>query len=89
MAVGYHKLNTSAARSRRRSARDEIPRDRIEITPAGSLLWDPLFGNGTTLEDFVDDSDNVKCKFDSGFTVVLRGGAVRIGINDRAKGVGQ
>jgi hypothetical protein len=84
MAVGYEKLNTSAARSKR-SARQEIPRDRITVTNAGALIWDATYGFGKTLESFVSDCDKVKCEFESGFVVTMRGGAVRYAIADREK----
>ena len=84
MAVGYEKLNTSGARAKRRAQR-EIPRDQIVITNAGAPVWDATYGNGKTLEAFVSDCDNVKCEFESGYVVTLRGGAVRFGIEDAKK----
>lgn len=84
MAIGYEKLNTSAARSKRAN-RDEIPRDRITVTNAGALLWDATYGFGKTLESFVSDCDKVKCEFESGYVVTMRGSAVRAGIADREK----
>lgn len=84
MAVGYEKLNTSAARSRR-TEKNEIPRDRIRVEPKGVLIWDATYGFGKTIEPFVSDSDKVQCEFDSGFVVILRGGAVRCGISNRGK----
>lgn len=89
MAVGYHKLNTSAARSNRGRSIQEIPRDRIEITPVGAEFWDATFGNGRVLEEFVSECDMVRCRFDSGYEVTMRGGAVRIGIADKKNGIGQ
>lgn len=86
MAVGYERLNTSAARSKRVSAK-EIPRSSITITPAGARLLDPTYGAGTTLEEFVSESDSVRCRFDSGVIVTLRGSAVRCGIVDAGKQV--
>ncbi len=80
MAVGYEKLNTSGARSNRKAAQ-EIPRDKITVTPEGVLIWDATFGLGKTLEPFVSDCDKVRCEFESGYTVTLRGGAVRFGID--------
>lgn len=88
MAVGYEKLNTSGARSKRRGKR-EIPRDEITVTNAGALVWDATYGFGKTLEAFVSDCDKVKCEFDSGYVVTLHGGAVRGGIADREKKNGQ
>lgn len=79
MAVGYEKLNTSAARSKR-AVRNEIPRDQISVTSAGALIWDATYGAGKTLEAFVSDCDKVKCEFESGYVVTLRGGSVRCGI---------
>ena len=80
MAVGYEKLNTSAARTNRRIQR-EIPRDQITVTNAGEQIWDATYGFGKTLEAFVSDCDNVKCEFECGYVVTLRGGAVRCGID--------
>lgn len=84
MAVGYEKLNTSGARSKRRSQR-EIPRDKMTITNAGEQIWDATYGRGKTLESFVSDCDKVRCEFESGYIVTMRGGAVRCGIADREK----
>lgn len=83
MAVGYHKINTSAARSRRRAALDSAA--EFKVTPSGTKLLDPIHRNGVTKEDFVSDSDNVKCEFDSGVTVVMKGRAVRCGIESYDK----
>jgi len=80
MAVGYEKLNTSGARAKRRAGR-EIPRDQITVTPAGVDIWDATYGHGKTTEAFVSDCDNVKCEFEPGYVVTLRGGAVRCGID--------
>lgn len=82
MAVGYEKLNTSGARAKRRGLK-EIPRDKITVTAAGALTWDATYGFGKTLESFVSDCDSVRCEFDSGFVVTMRGSAARRGINDR------
>lgn len=74
MAVGYHKLNTSAARSKSIQS-DEIPRDKIKITPKGTefkisnLLC-------VVLEDFVSDCDSVKCR-SNGVIETLKGGFIR------------
>ena len=84
MALGYEKINTSAARAKRRAA-DEIPREKITITPKKTRLRDPVYGDGVTLEDFVSDCDNVRCEFNCGYIVTLRGGAVRCGIAAREK----
>ena len=84
MAVGYEKLNTSGARSKRKSKRG-IPREQITVTSSGALIWDATYGLGKTLESFVSDCDKVKCEFESGFIVTLRGGAVRCGIAGREK----
>lgn len=81
MAIGYEKLNTSGARSKRREQR-EIPRDEIVVIGSGALIWDATYGSGKTMEAFVSDCDSVKCEFESGFVVTLRGGSVRGGIDD-------
>ncbi len=81
MAVGYEKLNTSGARSKRRG-KQEIPRDDITVVDAGAQIWDASYGSGITLESFVSDSDKVKCEFERGYVVTLRGCAVRLGIDD-------
>lgn len=88
MAVGYERINTSAARSKRRAA-DEIPRDKIQVVAAGAKVWFPIYGNGVTADAFVSDCDKVLCRYDSGLEVVHRGGAVRGAIRDRANGIGQ
>lgn len=80
MAVGYEKLNTSVARSKRRKQR-EILRDQITVVGAGARIWDATYGSGKTLESFVSDCDKVKCEFESGYVVTLTGGAVRLGID--------
>lgn len=84
MAVGYEKINTSAARAKRRN-NEEIPREKIIVTPKNTKLLDAVYGQGVTLEDFVSDCDNVRCEFDNGYIVTLRGGAVRCGIASREK----
>lgn len=88
MAVGYERLNTSAARSRG-IQRKEIPRDKIVVTKAGAKIWDATYGYGVTREEFVSNSDNVQCEFASGYNVTLRGGAVRIGIVSAEKKSGE
>jgi len=79
MAIGYEKINTSAARSRRKLA-DEIPKTKIIVTPAGVAISHPIYGDGKTLNAFVSDSDGVRCEFENGYIVSLRGGAVRAGL---------
>lgn len=88
MAIGYERINTSAARGKKRRA-DEIPARNIVVTNAGALLWHPIYGNGVLSESFVSDCDKALCLFDSGYEVVLRGGAIRGTIRDRANGIGQ
>lgn len=88
MAIGYEKINTSAARAKRRSAQ-EIPREKIDVVAAGALVWFPVYGNGITADAFVSDCDKVLCRYDSGVEVIQRGGAVRGAIRDRANGIGQ
>lgn len=76
MAVGYEKLNTSAARSNRKSRREDSG-DQFVITPKGHRFCHPVFREGVTMEEFVSDCDRVKCQFDNGTIVNLRGGAIR------------
>lgn len=76
MAVGYHKINTSAARSKRRDKYDPKSRAPV-ITPAKTRFTDPTYGPGATAEGFVSDCDTVSCLFDSGAKVNLRGGGIR------------
>lgn len=73
MAVGYHKLNTSAARSKRRHAK-EI--DRPVIQERGLRFSHPTYGEVTTMGDFVSDRDVVPCKSTSG-NINLSGGFIR------------
>lgn len=75
MAVGYERINTSAARSKRVS-RDEIPRDKIIVVKSGLTVFSDDHGKGITLEEFVSDSDRVKCQFPSG-VVIMRGREIR------------
>lgn len=88
MAIGYEKINTSAARAKKRMAQ-EISRDKIDVVASGALVWFPIYGNGVTADAFVSDCDKVLCIYDSGLEVVHRGGAVRGAIRDRANGIGQ
>lgn len=83
MAVGYHKINSSAERSRRRTSFVESP--KFSVTKAGARLLDPVYREGVTKEDFVSESDKVKCEFDSGVTVELTGRAARCGIESYNK----
>lgn len=80
MAVGYHKLNSSAARSRR-SNREADPSD-VVVTNAGTRIWDASFGNGVTQDGIVADSDTAPVLFESGLTVTMRGSAIRQGERD-------
>lgn len=73
MAVGYHKLNTSAARSKRRHAK-EI--DRPVIHERGLRFSHPIYGEVTTMEDFVSDRDVVECVSTQG-KLILSGGFIR------------
>lgn len=74
MAVGYHKINTSAARGARRSS----PRNEasITITNSGQKFSHPIYGDIETLEPFVSDRDNVRCISAKG-ELILSGGFVR------------
>jgi hypothetical protein len=87
MAIGYERLNSSAARSKRRSRRSSGGGlcDGVVVTKAGEEMWDPIYGYGKTTEEFVSDCDSVKCEFESGYVVTMRGGAVRECIASREK----
>lgn len=78
MAVGYHKLNSSAARARRKTA-DSAPAAAVTVTRIGTFVSHPEYGQGETLEEFVADSDRVRCRFHDGREVELRGWDVRVG----------
>lgn len=75
MAVGYHKLNTSGARSKnRRDSRDDGR--KIEVYPRGIRFSHPIYGDVVTLSEFVSDRDNVKCHSTAG-DIILSGGFIR------------
>jgi hypothetical protein len=76
MAVGYHKLNTSAARSRRPAVR-AVDAPRPVVTRAGTKIYHSVYGHGVISEDFVSDCDKVRCAFGSGAEVVMPGGSAR------------
>lgn len=76
MAIGYHKINTSAARAKRRAPRENVEQQRC-VMVAGTKIHCPTYGDGVTLEDFIADSDLCRVQFPVG-VVVLRGGAVRV-----------
>lgn len=80
MAVGYHKLNSSAARSKR-SAKP-VSSAEVVVTNAGTKVWDPMYGVGVTEEGVVADSDYAMVIFESGLRVKLRGSAIRQGERD-------
>lgn len=75
MAVGYEKINTSAARSKRRLNQNVSSRP-VVVEPSGVTVRCPTFGIGVTQEEFVSDCDSVRVKFESG-VVTLRGSAIR------------
>lgn len=74
MAVGYHKLNTSASRSRRSKCSEKSA--TILITDAGAKFKHPIYGDVITLEPFVSNRDSVKCLSTSG-NLLLSGGFIR------------
>lgn len=84
MGVGYHKLNSSAFRSRLR-AKNEPQSPGYSVIPSGTKIHDPTYGAGKTAEEFISDADRVLCVFESGLTVTMRGSAVRCGVQDAAK----
>lgn len=84
MGVGYHKLNSSAFRSGRRAKNEPQP-SSYSVVASGTKIHDPTYGAGKTAEEFISDADSVRCVFESGLTVTMRGSAVRCGIQDAAK----
>lgn len=80
MAVGYERLNTSAARSKR-VAVAEIDRSKISVIDKGCKIWDATYKSGITIEAFVSDSDTVRCQFGDRI-VKLEGRAVRCAIEN-------
>lgn len=82
MAVGYHKINSSAARSKKRSAKmiDCSPRQSVVI--AGSRVRSAMYGFGAVMDEFVSDCDKSIVLFDSSAMVEFSGGAIRSMIHD-------
>lgn len=80
MAVGYHKINSSAARSKIKAGKSEsgsVAVGQVKCRQSGSKIWSASYGWGVCMEDFVSDSDKVRCQYESGYTVVHTGVAVR------------
>lgn len=75
MAVGYHKLNTSSARSKNRNGLRDDGR-KITVHPRGIRFSHPIYGDVVTLSEFVSDRDNVNCASTSG-DIILSGGFIR------------
>lgn len=75
MAVGYHKLNSSAARSKRSRTASEGA--KFDVVGCGQNVWSPAYGFGVTECAFVASCDKVSCRFESGYQVEFSGGAVR------------
>lgn len=78
MAVGYHRINSSAARAKIRAGKGDpgTQKPMALCVMSGEKVWSPSYGEGVTLEDFVSDSDKVKCRFGE-YVVEDRGGSVR------------
>ena len=74
MAVGYHKINTSAARSGRRNTGGAYTRP--PIVEAGLGFKHPIYGDVLTMQDFVSDRDCVECRCTHG-KLQLSGGFIR------------
>jgi hypothetical protein len=82
MAVGYHKLNSSAARSKRHPSGSGPASTEFKVTPRGVRIWSPMYGFGITGGEFVSSIDLVPCEFESGYVVPFKGGAVRRMMDD-------
>jgi hypothetical protein len=80
MAVGYHKLNSSAARSRRSAANNAGQSPAPPVVPAGTAFNDPTYGACSTIQDFVSDSDTVECSTQNRGIITLTGRWVRANI---------
>jgi len=76
MAVGYHKINTSAARSKKRASNETV-KTNYTVTDKYLAIDHPIYGKGKTIESFVSDADMVSCQFGGEIIVRLRGGAIR------------
>ena len=81
MAIGYEKLNSSSARSLNRAAQLGAG-TKFEVTRSGSRIWSPMYGIGSNVDEFISDSDQVKCQYKSGYIVTHRGGSVRLMMKD-------
>lgn len=77
MAVGYHRLNTSAARHSRARGRTVDAGSSPPVVRAGTRFSCPERGPCVTLECFVSDRDRVKCKSPDGTQFETRGAEVR------------
>ena len=78
MALGYEKINTSAARSKRRGGSGPAT-PRPSVTPAGVVFNHRSFGRGVTAEAFVSQSDVVLCEFAKGFEVAVSAKLIEAG----------
>ena len=76
MAVGYHKLNSSAARSKNRAGNRCNDSPRPVVVAAGASFNHPMFGLVKTMSDFVSDRDVVECISTQG-KLILSGGFIR------------
>jgi len=80
MALGFEKINTSAARAKS-TGKNEIPRDKLIVTPKGTRFYNATYKHGVTVDDFISNSDKVRCLMDSGYEIILRGGSNKNGCN--------
>ncbi len=72
MALGFHKLNNSAARSSRKISVD-VGGSTIMVTPTGSKIYHSVHKSGVTMSEFVSDCDQVVCRFgNTTITVIAR-----------------
>jgi len=80
MALGYHKINTSAARNKINEWRGgrRCSGDDAQFVQPGTAITCPNRGLGKTCLGFVSDCDVVFVRFDSGDRVQMTGREIRL-----------